>query len=50
MQIKREQCMAIIIDDQVKLLPAISDSETLLKNTGILIQGLKILDDYATIH
>lgn len=44
MQIKREQCMAVIIDNQVKLLPAISDSETLLQNTGILIQGLKILD------
>lgn len=44
MQIKRQNCLAMIIDDQIKLLPSISDSEQLLKNTGILIQGLKILN------
>lgn len=44
MKIKPDTALALIIDDQVRLLPSITDSELLLKNTGILIQGLKILD------
>lgn len=44
MKIKRDQCLTLIIDDQIKLLPSISESAMLLQNTGILIQGLKILE------
>lgn len=44
MKIKSDAALALIIDDQVRLLPAITDAKTLLHNTGILIQGLKILD------
>lgn len=44
MKIKKEQCLALIIDDQMKLLPSISESALLLRNTDILIQGLKILE------
>lgn len=44
MQIKREKCLTLIIDDQIKLLPSISASEQLLNNTKILIQGLHILE------
>ena len=44
MKIKREQCLTLLIDDQVKLLPAIHESAMLLQNTTILLQGLRILE------
>lgn len=44
MKIKRDQCLALIIDDQIRLLPSISESALLLQNTGILLQGLRILE------
>lgn len=44
MKIKPDAALALIIDDQVRLLPSIFESDTLLHNTGILIQGLKILE------
>lgn len=44
MKIKKDQCLTLIIDLQVKLLPAISESALILHNNGILIQGLKILE------
>lgn len=44
MKIKKDQCLALIIDLQVKLLPAISEPSLILQNTGTLIQGLKILE------
>lgn len=44
MKIKREQCLTLLIDDQVKLLPAIYESALLLQNTKILLQGLRILE------
>ena len=43
MKIKRDQCLALIIADQVRLLPSISESALLLQNTVILLQGLRIL-------
>ncbi|MGN0251721.1 MAG: hydrolase [Oliverpabstia sp.] len=44
MKIKREQCLTLLIDDQIKLLPAIYESALLLQNTKILLQGLRILE------
>lgn len=44
MKIKRSESLALFIDDQVRLLPSIADSELLLKNTGILLEGLRILE------
>ena len=44
MKIKGDQCLALIIDDQIRLLPSISESALLLQNTGILLQGLQILE------
>lgn len=43
MKIKKDQCLALIIDLQDKLLPSINESTLLLQNTRTLIQGLKIL-------
>lgn len=36
--------IALIIDEQVKLMPVIHDSASVINNTRILIQGLKILE------
>lgn len=44
MKMKRSQSLALIIDDQVRLLPSITDSELMLQNTRTFIQGLKILE------
>lgn len=43
MKINRKQCLALIIDEQARLLPSIADNTQLLYNTGVLIQGLRIL-------
>lgn len=39
-----ENTIALIIDEQVKLMPVIHEKDTILHNTEILIQGLKLLD------
>lgn len=44
MQLISDQSLALIIDDQIRLLPSIADGELMMRNTGILIQGLRILD------
>lgn len=44
MRAKKDQCLALIIDLQARLLPAISESALILQNTRTLIRGLKILD------
>lgn len=44
MNITSNSSLFLIIDDQVRLLPSICDAEKMLHNTGILIQGLKLLN------
>ncbi|NLC17833.1 MAG: hydrolase [Clostridiales bacterium] len=44
MRIKAEDALALIIDLQERLVPAISGSAELIKNTAKLIRGLGILD------
>jgi len=43
MRILKEESVAVIIDIQEKIFPHIADNEALLKNTAVLINGLKIL-------
>ncbi len=44
MRILKEQSAGLIIDVQEKLFPHIQEHELLARNTGILIEGLKILN------
>ncbi len=44
MRILAEDTMALIVDFQERLVPAIHNNEELLHNTEILIKGLKILN------
>lgn len=44
MRIKAEDTRCIVIDYQEKILPAMSGKEELLKNTIMLLEGLKILE------
>lgn len=44
MIIKSNQTLTLIVDNQVKLLPSITDSEQMLQNTRTLLSGLKILE------
>lgn len=44
MRILAENTMALIIDFQERLLPVIDKKDELLRNTEILIKGLKVLD------
>ncbi len=44
MRIRPEKTMALAIDYQEKLVPAVADQETLLKNSRILLAGLEILE------
>ena len=43
MRIKREQAVAVAIDYQERLLPAMNDKDSLLENSARLLEGLKIL-------
>lgn len=43
MKIKQDSSLSLIIDDQIRLLPVIDDQQQLLQNTGILLEGLHIL-------
>ena len=44
MRIEREHTIALVVDYQEKLVPAMNDKEKLLRNSCILLEGLKILD------
>lgn len=44
MRIEREHAVALVVDYQEKLVPAMNESEKLLHNSCILLEGLKILD------
>lgn len=44
MRILKDDTLAVIIDVQERLLPHISNHETLIENMKILISGLKVLD------
>ena len=44
MRILREQSIGLVIDIQEKLLPHIAGHEEVLHNTGILLEGLKVLE------
>jgi nicotinamidase-related amidase len=44
MRIQIEDTMALIIDYQQKLIPVMNDKENLIRNTKILIEGLKVLN------
>jgi len=43
MRIKQEETLALVIDFQERLLPAINNSKELIENTRKLIKGLNIL-------
>lgn len=44
MRIERDQAVALAIDFQEKLIPAIADHEALMERTEILLKGLKVLN------
>ncbi len=44
MRIRPEEAMAIVVDYQEKLIPVIHDFETVVKNSQILLEGLKELE------
>ena len=43
MRIEKEQAVAIVVDYQAKLLPVMNESEKLLHNSKIFLEGLKTL-------
>lgn len=44
MRILAEDTMALIVDYQERLMPVIDDSEKVIRNSSILVKGLKILN------
>lgn len=44
MRIQRSDSLAVVIDIQERLFPHMHNKEVLLENTGILLQGLKVLE------
>lgn len=44
MRIEREHTIALVVDYQEKLVPAMNDTDKLIHNSCILLEGLKILD------
>lgn len=44
MRIDREHTIALVVDYQEKLVPAMNEKEKLIHNSCILLEGLKILD------
>ncbi len=44
MRIYRDNAIGVVIDIQEKLLPHIFEKDEIVRNTNILIQGLKLLD------
>ena len=43
MRMTRENTMAIVVDYQEKLIPAMNDKEELIKTSAMFLEGLKIL-------
>ena len=43
MRIIREKTAAVCVDYQERILPAMTDPETLLQNTAKLLKGLRVL-------
>lgn len=43
MRIKKEEAIAVVIDYQEKLVPAMNENEELLRRSCILLEGLRIL-------
>lgn len=44
MRIQKDDVIALVIDFQEKLVPAIHEKETILQNSALLIRGLKTLN------
>ena len=44
MRIERDQAIAVVVDYQEKLVPVMSDTEQLIHNSCILLEGLRILE------
>jgi Amidases related to nicotinamidase len=44
MKIQREQCAAVVIDYQERLMPVMRDMESLIKRSAILLKGLRELE------
>ena len=44
MRIEREHTIALVVDYQEKLVPVMNDKDKLIRNSCILLEGLKILD------
>ena len=44
MRIEREHTIALVVDFQEKLVPAMNDKDKLIHNSCILLEGLKVLD------
>lgn len=44
MRIEREQAIAVVVDYQEKLLPVMHEKDQLMRNSCILLEGLKALD------
>jgi len=44
MRIKKEQCAAVVVDYQERLMPVMRNADELVRRSTILLKGLKILD------
>ena len=44
MRIEREQAAVLVVDYQEKLVPVMHEKELLIRNSQLLLQGLKVLD------
>ncbi len=44
MRVEQEQAIALVVDYQEKLMPVMHEKEQLLRNSCILLEGLKVLD------
>lgn len=44
MRIEKEQAVAVVVDYQGKLVPVMNEYETLLHNSKILLEGLRVLE------
>jgi len=44
MRIEKEQAVAVVVDYQGKLVPVMNECETLLHNSKILLEGLRVLE------
>ncbi len=44
MRIIREKCVALVIDYQERLVPVMNDKDSLIRNSAILLEGLRELE------